>query len=82
MEPGDDAGAVCGRAVLTELHFRFEAIDPDRKRDDAGRQLLDVAGVRRRHPDYDDRRVRLAAIKLAIGADLFKLVYPGEDVEP
>jgi hypothetical protein len=43
---------------------------------------ISEAGVRRRHPDYDDRRVRLAAIKLAIGADLFKLVYPGEDVEP
>lgn len=40
------------------------------------------AGVRRRHPDYDDRRVRLAATKLAIGPDLFKLAYPGEDVEP
>jgi len=43
---------------------------------------ISEAGVRRRHPDYDERRVRLAAIKLAIGADLFKLVYPAEDVEP
>jgi hypothetical protein len=43
---------------------------------------ISEAGVRRRHPDYDERRVHLAAIKLAIGADLFKLVYPGEDVEP
>jgi hypothetical protein len=43
---------------------------------------ISEAGVRRRHPEYDDRRVQLGAIKLAIGADLFKLVYPGEDVEP
>jgi hypothetical protein len=43
---------------------------------------ISEAGVRHRHPDYDDRRVRLAATKLAIGADLFRLVYPGEDVEP
>jgi hypothetical protein len=40
------------------------------------------AGIRRRHPDYDDRRVRLAATKLAIGPELFKLAYPGKDVEP
>ena len=43
---------------------------------------ISEAGVRRRHPDYDERHVRLAAIKLAIGADLFNRAYPGEDVEP
>ena len=43
---------------------------------------ISEAGVRHRHPDYSDRQVRLAATKLAIGADLFKLVYPGEDVQP
>jgi hypothetical protein len=43
---------------------------------------ISEAGVRHRHPEYDQRRVELAAIKLAIGADLFKLVYPGEDVQP
>ncbi len=43
---------------------------------------LSEAGVRHRHPEYDDRRVQLAAIKLAIGPELFKLVYPNENVEP
>lgn len=43
---------------------------------------ISEAGVRHRHPDYDDRQVRLAATKLAIGADLFNLVYPNEDVKP
>jgi len=43
---------------------------------------ISEAGVRHRHPDYSDRQVRLAATKLAIGADLFKLAYPGEDVQP
>ena len=43
---------------------------------------ISEAGVRHRHPDYDERRVRLAAIKLALGPDLFKKVYPDEDVEP
>ncbi|MGD0461607.1 MAG: hypothetical protein ABSB74_03870 [Tepidisphaeraceae bacterium] len=40
------------------------------------------AGVRHRHPDYDERRVRLAALKLAIGPELFKLAFGSEDVEP
>jgi hypothetical protein len=40
------------------------------------------AGVRHRHPDYDDRQVRLAAFKLAIGPELFKLAYPSENIEP
>jgi hypothetical protein len=40
------------------------------------------AGVRHRHPDYDDRRVRLTAFKLTIGPELFKLAYPSENIEP
>jgi hypothetical protein len=43
---------------------------------------ISEAGVRHRHPQYSERQVKLAATKLAIGADLFKLVYPNEDVEP
>jgi hypothetical protein len=43
---------------------------------------LSEDGVRMRHPEYDDRNVKLAAIKLAIGAELFAAAYPGEDVEP
>jgi hypothetical protein len=43
---------------------------------------ISEAGVRRRHPDYDERQVHLAAIKLSIGTDLFKLVYPNDDIEP
>jgi len=43
---------------------------------------LSEDGVRRRHPDYDERKVKLAAIKLAIGAELFSKAYPGESVEP
>ncbi len=40
------------------------------------------AGVRHRHPNYDERQVRLAAFKLSIGPELFKLAFPFEDVEP
>ena len=43
---------------------------------------LSEDGIRRRHPEYDERRVKLAAIKLAIGTELFSKAYPGESVEP
>jgi hypothetical protein len=43
---------------------------------------LSEDGIRIRHPEYDDRQVTLAAIKLAIGAKLFSAAYPGEDIEP
>jgi hypothetical protein len=39
-------------------------------------------GVRHRHPDYDERTVLLAATRLAIGDELFRLAYPGVDVAP
>ena len=40
------------------------------------RQLL-VAGIRRRHPDYDDADVRLAFLRLWLGPDLFRRAYRG-----
>lgn len=40
------------------------------------------AGVRHRHPEYDDRTVRLAATRLAIGDRLFRVAFPGVDVAP
>jgi hypothetical protein len=40
-----------------------------------------AAGVRHRHPDYDDNQVRLAVIRLYLGDDLFRKVYPGVDVK-
>ena len=40
------------------------------------------AGVRHRHPEYDDATARLAAIRLWIGDDLFRLAFPGVRVEP
>jgi hypothetical protein len=39
------------------------------------RELL-AAGIRKRHPKYDEHQVKLASIKLTIGADLFARVYP------
>jgi hypothetical protein len=40
------------------------------------------AGIRLRHPEYNDRQIRLAATRLAIGEELFRLAFPNEDVRP
>jgi len=34
------------------------------------------SGVRQRHPEYNDNMVRLAALQLAIGEQLFRQAYP------
>jgi hypothetical protein len=39
------------------------------------RRLL-TAGVRKRHPEYDEEQVRLAAARLWLGPDLFRRAYP------
>jgi predicted ArsR family transcriptional regulator len=41
------------------------------------------AGIRRRHPDYDDARVMLALARLLHGDELVRRAWPGRDfVEP
>jgi hypothetical protein len=37
-------------------------------------------GVRQRHPDYTERQMQLAVIRLTLGEGLFRLVYPGVTV--
>jgi hypothetical protein len=40
-------------------------------------------GVRRRHPEYDERQIRLAVIRLALPEDLFLEAYPeAKDILP
>lgn len=39
-------------------------------------------GVRMRHPEYSDDDVRLAGIRIRLGDELFKAVYPDAKVEP
>lgn len=41
-----------------------------------------ASGVRSRHPDYSDEQVRLAVIRLTLGEQLFREVYPGVEVRP
>jgi hypothetical protein len=40
-----------------------------------------AAGVRQRHPDYDERQVRLAVVRLTIGDILFQKAFPGAVVD-
>ncbi len=37
-------------------------------------------GVRQRHPEYDAHQIQLAVIRLTLGEELFRTVYPGVDV--
>jgi hypothetical protein len=47
---------------------------------DLRRRMAD--GVRRRHPDYSERQVKLAVIRLCLGDELFHTVYPGVEIVP
>jgi hypothetical protein len=40
------------------------------------------SGVRARHPEYSDREVQLATIRLCLGDSLFREAYPGIEVRP
>ncbi len=46
-----------------------------------GREL-NMAGIRMRHPDYDERKVGLALARLRLGKKLFREVYGDVEVEP
>jgi hypothetical protein len=41
---------------------------------------LSAGGVRARHPDYTERQVQLAVIRLVLGDELYRIGYPDEDV--
>jgi hypothetical protein len=38
-----------------------------------------MAGIRRRHPDYDDFQVRLALARMTLGDDLVRRVWPDRE---
>ena len=44
-------------------------------------RLLVAEGVRSRHPDYDEEQVRHAVIRLSLGEELFRKVYPDCDIQ-
>ncbi len=45
-------------------------------------RAISAAGVRSRHPEYTERQVELAVIRMILGEDLFSKAYPGENVIP
>ncbi len=46
------------------------------------RKLL-AEGVRQRHPEYDEREIKLATIRLTLPEDLFLAAYPeARDIRP
>jgi hypothetical protein len=59
----------------------FRRMGPERRLQ-AGLALMQTCrellreGVRRRHPDYDERQVWLAVIRLTLPHDLFSAAYP------
>jgi len=46
----------------------------------AAARALSAAGIRQRHPDYTDRQVKVALIRLTLGDELFRRVYPGLEI--
>lgn len=66
----------------------FRHMEPE-KRLQAGIELsqwcrkLLLEGVRRRHPEYDGRKTKLAVIRLMLPEDLFLAAYPeGREFRP
>ncbi len=65
----------------------YRRMSPNRRLEKAlemGAFLREVvaAGIRYRHPDYDERQVTMAAARLRLGDELFRKVYPDVDVAP
>ncbi len=45
-------------------------------------QALAGAGIRRRHPEYDDDTVRIALWRLRLGTALFRAAFPERPLYP
>ena len=45
-------------------------------------RLLAEEGIRKRHPEYDDKAVRLALIRLSVSREVFQRLIPGVEAPP
>jgi hypothetical protein len=45
-------------------------------------RAIAAAGVRSRHPEFSAEQVKLAVIRMSLGDELFRKVYPGVKVAP
>ncbi len=81
--PQSDTSREAGRIhmdVLRRLGLARRAAMTFELTDDLHR--VTEAGVRHRHPDYDDDMVRLALVLLWLGPELFRRVHPTVEIEP
>ena len=64
------------RAMPDEKKFRLTL--------DASSAMAEIActGIRMRHPQYDERQVKFAWLRLIMGRDAFVRSFPEVDVEP
>ncbi len=63
----------------------FRRMTPDQRmalafRMTASLRTVAAAGVRNRHPEYSEQQVKMAVIRMSLGDELFRKVYPGQDV--
>ncbi len=63
------------RAMPTEKRFRLAL-----QLSSSIRQI-GIAAARQRHPDYDDRQLKLAWLRLTMGDAAFEELFPGEKVQ-
>jgi hypothetical protein len=45
-------------------------------------RALAEAGVRQRHPEYDEQDVRRAVLRKLQGRKIYDMCYPGHDIKP
>jgi hypothetical protein len=80
MDTTSDAGA-----VQTEIYRRMS---PARRcaiavQMSAAARAITLAGIRSRHPEYDEHQARLALFRLLVGDELFRRAWPDAPlVEP
>jgi hypothetical protein len=78
-----------GRAADTDLDADTVQLEAYRRMGGMGRaqvafrlsdqaRRIAMAGIRARHPDYDERRVLLAWARLVHGDELVRAVWPGD----
>lgn len=41
-----------------------------------------LAGVRKRHPEYDEQQVQYAVLRLMVGEDVFHQMFPHVKIRP
>ena len=44
--------------------------------------VITEAGIRSRHPNYNNKDIKKAWMRLTLGEKLFNEVFPGSEIEP